>query len=69
MANTNGGTIYIGAPPDPTLPVIGVKNISANIELLRDEIEHKLTPPLGVEVEYPGNPGQAGDPHPGPARR
>jgi hypothetical protein len=51
MANTNGGTIYIGAPPDPTLPVIGVENISANIELLRDEIEHKLTPPLGVEVD------------------
>jgi hypothetical protein len=51
MANTNGGTIYIGVAPDPAVPAVGVDNISDNIETLRNEIEHKLTPPLELDID------------------
>ncbi len=51
FANTNGGTIYIGAAADPGIPVIGIDNIGENIEMLRAEIEHKLTPPLDIEID------------------
>jgi hypothetical protein len=51
LANTNGGTIYIGVPADPTLPPVGVENISRSIEELRGEIEKTLTPPLGIEID------------------
>ncbi len=51
MANTNGGTIYVGVAPDPAVPAVGLDNVGDNIETLRDEIEHKLTPPLEVEID------------------
>jgi Putative DNA-binding domain len=51
MANTNGGTIYVGVSPDPGVPAVGVDNVGDQIEALRDEIEHKLTPPLEVEID------------------
>jgi PHP family Zn ribbon phosphoesterase len=51
MANTNGGTIYIGVAPDPAIPAVGIDNVGDNIEALRNEIEHKLTPPLDVDID------------------
>jgi len=51
FANTNGGTIYIGAAADAGIPVVGVDNIGENIDVLRAEIEHKLTPPLDIEID------------------
>ncbi|MCC7449762.1 MAG: putative DNA binding domain-containing protein [Anaerolineae bacterium] len=51
FANTNGGTIYIGAAADVGIPVVGVDNIGENIDQLRTEIEHKLTPPLNIEID------------------
>jgi hypothetical protein len=51
LANTNGGTIYIGVSADATVPPVGVENVSERIEELRDEIEKKLTPPLEIEID------------------
>ncbi|MBX3063786.1 MAG: putative DNA binding domain-containing protein [Anaerolineae bacterium] len=51
FANTNGGTIYIGAAGDITIPVIGVDRIGESIDTLRDEISHKITPPLEVDID------------------
>lgn len=51
FANTNGGTIYIGVASDITIPVIGVENVGETIEMLKEEIAHKITPPLEVEID------------------
>jgi hypothetical protein len=51
FANTNGGTIYIGVSPDITLPPLGIENPSASIEELKSEIDHKIAPPIAVEVD------------------
>jgi PHP family Zn ribbon phosphoesterase len=51
LANTNGGTIYVGMSAKPKDPPIGVPNVSDALEMLRDEIEHKITPPLKVEID------------------
>ncbi len=51
MANTNGGTIYIGVSAKPKEPPVGVPNISESVEMLRDEIEEKITPPLEMDID------------------
>ena len=51
FANTNGGTIFVGVSAKPKDPPIGIPNVSEAIEMLRDEIEHKITPPLEVAVD------------------
>ncbi|MEP7287701.1 MAG: RNA-binding domain-containing protein [Chloroflexota bacterium] len=51
LANTNGGTIYIGVAPDPTTPPVGVDKIAENSELLRDELSKKMIPPLDVIID------------------
>lgn len=51
FANTNGGTIYLGASGDVTVPVAGVANISEAIETLRTEISRAINPPLEVEID------------------
>lgn len=51
FANTNGGTIYVGAASDIMIPVTGVDRISECIETLRDEIGHKIMPPIEVEID------------------
>jgi PHP family Zn ribbon phosphoesterase len=51
FANTNGGTVYVGAAADITIPVVGVDRVGEGIETLRDEITHKITPPLEVEID------------------
>ncbi len=51
LANTNGGTIYVGASAKPKEKPTGVQNVSDAIATLRTEIEHKITPPLEVEID------------------
>ena len=50
MANTNGGTIYVGVKADPKTPPVGVDDLEAAIAALKAEIQRKVTPPLEVEV-------------------
>jgi len=51
LANTNGGVIYVGASAKPKDPPVGIQNVAESIEILRTEIEHKITPPLEVEID------------------
>jgi hypothetical protein len=51
LANTNGGTVYVGVSSKPKDAPVGVQNISESVDTLRDEIEHKITPPLEVEID------------------
>lgn len=51
FANTNGGTVFVGVSTKPKDPPIGIPNTGEAVEMLRDEIEHKITPPLEVAVD------------------
>jgi hypothetical protein len=51
MANTNGGTIYIGVTDKPKDPPIGVPEIAESVEMLRDEIEEKIAPQLETDID------------------
>jgi hypothetical protein len=51
FANTNGGTIFVGVSAKSKDKPIGISNVGEAIEMLRDEIEHKITPPLEVVID------------------
>ena len=50
MANTNGGTVYIGVKADPKVLPVGVADPDEAIATLKAEIQRKITPPLEVEI-------------------
>jgi hypothetical protein len=58
MANTNGGTIYIGASENPKEPVIGVSQIAEQIELLYGEVDNRMTPKLDIEIDTQESQGK-----------
>lgn len=51
FANTNGGTVYVGAAPNPKQPPLGIEQPDQGAQTLKSEIERKITPPLEVEVD------------------
>ena len=50
MANTNGGTIFVGVKADPKALPLGVSDPEAAATTLKAEIQRKITPPLDVEI-------------------
>jgi hypothetical protein len=50
MANTNGGTIFVGVKADPRALPIGIADSDEAIAALRAEIQHKVAPPLEVKM-------------------
>jgi hypothetical protein len=50
MANTNGGTVFVGVKADPKVMPAGVPNPEEAIATLKAEIQRKVTPPLDVEI-------------------
>jgi Schlafen, AlbA_2 len=50
MANTNGGTVYVGVRVDPKTVPVGVPDPDEAIATLKAEIQRKITPPLEVEI-------------------
>lgn len=50
MANTNGGTVYVGLRADPKVLPVGVTDLEESIATLRTEIQRKITPPLEVKT-------------------
>ena len=50
MANTNGGTVFVGVKADPKAMPVGVSNSEEAIAILKAEIQSKVTPPLDVEI-------------------
>jgi hypothetical protein len=50
MANTNGGTVYVGVRADAKVAPVGLPNRDEATAAIRAEIQRKITPPLEVEV-------------------
>jgi hypothetical protein len=50
MANTNGGTVYVGVRADPKVLPVGVSDVDEAIATLKAEVQRKITPPLDVEI-------------------
>ncbi len=50
LANTNGGTVYVGVKADPKALPLGIANPGEAIATLRSQIQNKITPPLEVEI-------------------
>lgn len=46
FANANGGTLYIGLPADPKVPVIGVSDAEHAMVQVEKEISNRISPPL-----------------------
>lgn len=51
FANTNGGTLFIGASPDPKQAIVGVKNAGSAIRQLEQEISKHISPALHCTVD------------------
>jgi hypothetical protein len=51
FANTNGGTVYIGASSNAKTKAVGVEKPEELIPALKIEIQRKITPPLDVSVD------------------
>jgi hypothetical protein len=51
LANTNGGTLYIGVSADPKQPPVGVTNASAQAAQLEKEIKGRISPAITCEVD------------------
>jgi hypothetical protein len=50
MANTNGGTVYIGVKADPKALPVGVSDPEEASATLKAEIQRKIQPPLDVDI-------------------
>jgi len=51
LANTNGGTLYIGLDADPSKPPIGVPNAESAVRALQKEIRTRISPQLDCTVD------------------
>ncbi len=51
MANTNGGTIYVGLHGNPNKKPVGIEKFGKAIEQLHNEIDSKITPKLDVDID------------------
>lgn len=50
FSNGEGGTIYVGANPDKTVPIHGIERPDEAIRMLKDDIKRTIEPP--VEPEF-----------------
>lgn len=51
FANTNGGTLYVGASKDAGKPPAGIDNSQSAIHKLKSEIGKRISPKLDVDVD------------------
>ncbi len=51
LANTNGGTLYIGMSADPKQPPVGVTGAAAQAAQLEKEIKSRISPALTCDVD------------------
>jgi hypothetical protein len=58
MANTNGGTLYVGVGEDSTKQPAGVSNPKDAIKKLEKEIAKRISPPLSCQVDSMGTRGK-----------
>jgi len=50
MANTNGGTVFVGVKADAKAVPVGISDMDEAIATLKSEIQRKITPPLEIEI-------------------
>lgn len=58
FANTNGGTVYVGASSNAKNPLVGVEDPKQVTQLLRHDLEAKVTPPLEVTIDVQESGGR-----------
>jgi len=58
FANTNGGTVYVGASSNVKNPVVGVPDIQQVIRLIQHDVEAKVTPPLDLQIDQQETEGK-----------
>ena len=58
MANTNGGTIYVGLPPDAGEKIVGVREPRKAIEQLDGAVARRLSPDPEVNIDVLSSQGQ-----------
>jgi hypothetical protein len=58
MANTNGGTIYVGLPPDASEKIVGVREPRKAIEQLDGAVARRLSPDPEVNIDVLSSQGQ-----------
>jgi hypothetical protein len=58
MANTNGGTIYIGLSSDVNEKIVGVREPRKSIELLESTISRRVSPDPEVNIDILSSQGQ-----------
>jgi hypothetical protein len=58
FANTNGGTIYVGASSNAKNPPVGVPEFQQTIRLIQHDIETKVTPPLDLQIDQQETEGK-----------
>ncbi|MCL5952531.1 MAG: putative DNA binding domain-containing protein [Chloroflexi bacterium] len=59
LANTNGGTIYIGASANARTPVVGVERPEQAGSDLRNAISKEIMPPLEVQIDIVKSQGKS----------
>jgi hypothetical protein len=58
MANTNGGTIYVGLPSDASEKIVGVREPRKAIEQLGGAVARRLSPDPEVNIDVLSSQGQ-----------
>ncbi len=58
FANTNGGTVYLGASSNAKNPPAGVDGTNQVIQILRHDVEAKITPPIELAVDVQESEGK-----------
>jgi hypothetical protein len=58
FANTNGGTVYIGASPNTRNAVVGIPDANQVMQVLRHDIDTKITPPLDLQIDVQESEGK-----------
>ncbi len=51
LANTNGGTLFVGLTADPKRPPLGVPDIENSISQMEKEIRNRISPPLACTLD------------------
>jgi hypothetical protein len=51
MANTNGGTVYVGLDPDPKEPIVGIREAAKSAKTIESAVSKRLTPEPEVSVD------------------
>jgi hypothetical protein len=58
FANTNGGMVYVGASSNAKNPVVGIATPDQVTQLIRRDVENKVTPPLELAIDAQESEGK-----------